>query len=223
LSGRSFTLALVAVVLAAACPGSRPEERATPTAKQPTAAAAIDAGATRRNAGVLEPAYGGLVGSDDGSIPGFPPPEPHDACQERIAHVRQLACKAGVDRDGPRVTAVRDAVLKACGDGDADALACLQAATTFEAAARCPRKPAPASPGDCEAMRLHMFSLDLVDGACHGAGSLDMEHYLVNRLARFVPPEPWAKICGKAEPIPRRVLRCVLDATTATQSAGCGL
>jgi hypothetical protein len=208
----------LAVVLMAACQGSHPEERATFAPTRPRVAV-VDAGA-QRTAGVL----GGLSGPDAGPIPGFPPLQPYDACQERIARVRQLACKAAVDRDGPKVTAVRDAILSACGSGGAAALACLQKAGTFDDAARCPRQPAPMSPGDCEAIRLHLFSLALVDRACPRDGPFerDMEHFMVNRLGGFVAPEPWATTCGK-QSIPRRVLRCLLDSTTEDESARCGL
>jgi len=219
MAGRSrLAVLVIAAAALAACRGNRPEE--TAVEQRPAAAGPDDAGASPRNAGVL----GGVEAPDPGPTPGLPL-EPYDACQERIAHVRQLACAAAIDRAGPRVTQVRDAILQACSTGGADALACLQAATSFEEAARCPKVPAARSPGDCEAIRLHAFSLELVDRTCHGPAPIerDTEHFLVNRLGGFVSPEPWATTCGKAQPIPQRILRCVLDSTTADQYARCGL
>src|SRR5262245_19400774 len=98
MAGRTrLAVSVIAATALAACRGKRPEEAVQPVALPP---APVDAGAPPHNAGVL----GGLdAPPDPDPIPGLRL-EPYDACQERIAHVRQLACGAAIDRDGPRVT-----------------------------------------------------------------------------------------------------------------------
>jgi len=220
----------------AACGNSPPAESDPPPAHAQAPASPQADAAAPRNAGVLTmiPAdggvYGGLLGSvdDTGSIPGLPPLPQRGPCEDAIAQVRQLLCRAKIDRgDSPLMDDVRDVVIASCADlsSTAAARSCVAGAKAASALRACPRAARASSPGDCETIRLQELKLELTERAClSGSSPMDkkFDDYLIANIAKWTHPEPWATTCGK-QTIPASAMRCVRAAATSEELARCHL
>ena len=232
-AGPAISLAMA--IGLSACGNSPPAEGDPPTAAAPAPAAAPSDAAAPRNAGVLTMTpsdggvHGGLVGSDPGTIPGLPAPPPRGPCEDAIAEVRRLLCRAKIERgDIPLMDDVRDVVIASCADLSTTAAArgCVARAVAASDLRTCPRAARAAAPGDCETIRLQTVKLAILDEACANDPSpmgVERDDFLVANVARWVVRrDEWIRTCAKTR-IPPRALACVLKASTTAELARCGL